>query len=48
MDVGFPIGLGLILVMDAGAGDWFMVYACDGGEVSDWFGSPDKPRGLGI
>ncbi len=22
MDVGFPIGLGLIIVMDVGLGDW--------------------------
>ena len=31
------IGLWLMLVMDAGAGDWFGVDACDGCGVSDWF-----------
>ena len=30
MDVGFPIGLGLIIVIDVGVGDWFVVDACDG------------------
>ena len=38
MDVGFPIGLGLIIVIDVGVGDWFVVDACDGCGVSDWFG----------
>ena len=40
-DIDAAIGLGLILVMDAGAGDWFGVDNCDGCEVGDWFGGDD-------
>ena len=33
MDARLPIGLGVIIVMAARLGDWFVVDACDGCEV---------------
>ena len=38
-DIDAAIGLGVIIVMDAGLGDWFVVDACDGCGFSDWSGN---------
>ena len=46
-DIDAVIGLGLMLVMDVRAGDWFVVDACDGCEVSDW-SENDACDGCGV
>ena len=38
-DIDAVIGLGLMLVMDVGGSDWFVIDNCDGCGVSDWSGN---------